>query len=68
MGRRISTLTAAFAALLLMTAVVQACDRSADPNTEDAGSGDGVFRQLANGILEFTYESDPSNTTYLGIH
>jgi len=68
MGRRISTLTAVFAALLLMTAVVQACDRSADSNTGNAGSGDGAFRQLAKEIMEFTYESDPSNATYLGIH
>ena len=68
MTRRIGKVVAVLAALLLTTAGVQACGRSAEPTTHDAGSGDHEFRKLANEILEFTYESDPSNATYLGIH
>ena len=65
MTRHTTKLIAAFAALLL---VATACGRSGDQASQDAGSGDGAFRQLANEILEWTYESDPSNATYLGIH
>ena len=68
MTRRTGTLVAALAALTLVACVVQGCSRSADSNTQTAGSGDGAFRTLANEILEFTYKSDPSNATYLGIH
>jgi uncharacterized protein (DUF885 family) len=68
MTGRTSRLIAALAALLLMTTGVQACGRSGESTTQGAPSGDGAFRQLATEILEFTYESDPSNATYLGIH
>lgn len=68
MKRRTSTLMAALVALSLMAASLQGCGRSDEQAKPDAGSGDGAFRALANEILEFTYESDPSNATYLGIH
>ncbi|HKV19563.1 MAG TPA: DUF885 domain-containing protein [Mycobacterium sp.] len=68
MGGRIGRAMAVLAALLLVTTGVQACGRSSDSAEQAAGSGDGEFQQLASEILEFTYESDPSNATYLGIH
>ena len=68
MTGRIGKGIAALVALLLMTAGVQACGRSDESTTQDAGSGDSEFKELANEILEFTYKSDPSNATYLGIH
>lgn len=67
MTRRTSRLIAVLTALLLVTSGVQACARSADQD-QGAVSGDDSFRQLASEILEFTYEGDPSNATYLGIH
>lgn len=67
MTRRTSRLIAVLTALLLVATSVQACALSTDKD-QDAVSGDDSFRQLANEILEFTYESDPSNATYLGIH
>ena len=68
MTGRIGKGIAALAALLLVTSSLQACGRSGESTTQDAGSGDSEFKGLANEILEFTYESDPSNATYLGIH
>ncbi|MDX1885587.1 DUF885 domain-containing protein [Mycolicibacterium sp. 120270] len=67
MTGRTSRLIAVLTALLLVATSVQACARSTDED-QGAVSGDDSFRQLANEILEFTYESDPSNATYLGIH
>ncbi len=57
-------LAPALVSLLLL--LVQSCDSSEPPPA--AGSGHAAFRQLASEILEFTYELDPSNATYLGIH
>jgi uncharacterized protein (DUF885 family) len=68
MARPSTWLIAALIALLFTTAGVQACGRSDEQAAPDTGSNDSSFRQLANEILEFTYKSDPSNATYLGIH
>src|SRR5690349_24781027 len=68
MTKRTGTSVAALAALMLVTTVVPGCGRAEDPDTQSAGSGDGPFRTLSNEILDFTYETDPSNATYLGIH
>jgi uncharacterized protein (DUF885 family) len=55
-------------AALMFVASVQGCSRSGESGTGAGKPDDGAFRRLANEILEFTYERDPSNATYLGIH
>lgn len=50
----------------LVLFVVTACSG----NQEDAlpGSGDAAFRELAAELLDYTYEQNPTNAVYLGIH
>jgi uncharacterized protein (DUF885 family) len=55
-------------ALLLVVASLQACSNSSAPQAPAAGSGDAAFRQLASEILEYTYKTDPTTATGLGIH
>jgi uncharacterized protein (DUF885 family) len=68
MGSSTRRAMATLAALLLVVTGSQACARSSESTDRPAGSGDEQFRQLAAEILDFTYERDPSNATYLGIH
>lgn len=56
------------AALMFVALSAQGCGTSGESNTAAGKPDDGAFRELANEILEFTYERDPSNATYLGIH
>jgi len=58
----------AFAVLLVLMAFAQACSNSGGPPIPAAGSGDAAFRQLAAEVLGFTYKSDPTRATSLGIH
>jgi uncharacterized protein (DUF885 family) len=67
MARRGKLLMITVAALMFV-ASVQGCSRSGESGSGAGKPDDGAFRRLANEILEFTYERDPSNATYLGIH
>ena len=58
----------AFAVLLFLMPFAQACSNSGGPPIPAAGSGDAAFRQLAAEVLGFTYKSDPTRATSLGIH